>query len=426
MSIEDIREEIDRIDAEMAKLFARRMKASERILEYKKQNGADVCDPERERQVIYNGCRHVPEETAPYYREFISGVIGLSKDLQRTELASESGDAVYCSAGQYYIFTGDRAVERHISGFNLARRVLILTEKGVPHGYPDEIARHVARSGGRSFTFCLDGGEICKNIGSIAEIVSFMLENGFSRSDCLVSVGGGSVSDIAGLVSSVYMRGIDYYIIPTTLLAQIDASVGGKNGVNTDGVKNVIGTFYNPCGVIADRKYLSTLPCSEISCGGAELIKIAAVLDAELFEKLDGTVTDRQIRRAVELKVDIVSRDFRDETLRRVLNFGHTLGHGIEIATGCGHGQAVALGMLAISEGKVRERISEKIRLFGLPESGTFDVEKVMNAVMHDKKGTGEKISCIICPEIGSFAIAGYGAAELSCRLKNVLSGADR
>ncbi|MBO4769162.1 MAG: iron-containing alcohol dehydrogenase [Clostridia bacterium] len=424
MGIEDIRKEIDRIDAEMAELFVRRMKASERIAEYKAQNGAPVFDKEREKRIIENGCRRVPEQIETYYREFISGVIGLSKDLQKSLIALDSDDAVYCPAGRYNIYAGEGTVERHIAEFDLARRVLILTEDGVPGAYPREIADYVTQSGGIPFTFCLDGGEICKNIGSVSDIVTFMLENSFSRNDCLVSVGGGSVSDIAGLVSSVYMRGIDYYLIPTTLLAQIDASVGGKNGVNSDGVKNVIGTFSSPLGVIADRKYLDTLTQCEISCGAAELIKIAAVLDAELFEEFDGTVTDRQIRRAVELKVDVVNCDFRDRTLRRVLNFGHTLGHGIEITSGYGHGQAVALGMLAMSDGTARERISEKIRLFGLPETGIFDTEKVMNAVMHDKKGTGEKTSCITCPEIGSFAFAEYGAAELSERLKSVLNEA--
>ena len=237
-----------------------------------------------------------------------------------------------------------------------------------------------------------------------------MLEKEFTRKDCVVAVGGGVVGDLSGFAASCYMRGIDFYNVPTTLLSQIDSSVGGKTAVDLDGVKNAIGTFYQPKKVIIDPNVLETLDERQLRAGLAEAIKMAATCDGELFgilEKSDSLATDLPtiIERALLIKKNVVEKDPDEKGLRKVLNFGHTIGHAIESASEGRllHGECVALGMLPMCGKQARERIENVLKKYGLPTETERTPEELLPFVKHDKKAAFGTVSTVFVPTIGQF-----------------------
>lgn len=289
---------------------------------------------------------------------------------------------------------------------NLNRRVLIITDDGVPAEY----AQKVAGQSKNPFVFTIKSGEESKNIDSYKNILSYMVENNFTRTDCVVAVGGGVVGDLAGFAAATYMRGVDFYNIPTTLLSQIDSSIGGKTGINFGGFKNIVGAFYQPKRVIIDPDVLQTLPPRLFSNGLAEAIKMAATCDAklfEIFEKEDITgKIDEIIVKSLNIKKEVVEKDEKESGLRRVLNFGHTVGHAIEsLNTGLLHGECVALGMIPMSSPKARAKIIKAIENTRLPSFYDYDAEKLIAAIAHDKKASGNNINIVYVEEIGSFKI---------------------
>lgn len=422
MDISEERKKIDGIDEKLSELFLERMKVSEQIARYKYENNIPIYDGKREREMIENECSKITEtDNKNYYRRFLSSVLDISKDRQRDVFASMSGDELFCGTqGSYSICIGNGCFKKHLCSFNLKRNVMVLTDSGVPKGCAEGVKNAVVDAGGIPYVFSFETGERNKTFFTAEKIIDTMLKTGFTRNDCLVSVGGGVVCDIGGFVASVYMRGIDFYSVPTTLLAMADASVGGKTGVDFCGVKNIIGTFSNPRGVIADLDFLGTLPKRQLSNGMAELIKIGAVLDAGLFEKLVCMPDSGILKEAINDKLKIVCEDFGELSLRKVLNFGHTIGHGIESASDLLHGESVTLGMIAISDGTVREKIINKAELFGLPTEARFDIERALSAITHDKKGNGNGICCVVCPRIGSFEFVEMNITEIERRLKIV------
>jgi 3-dehydroquinate synthase len=289
---------------------------------------------------------------------------------------------------------------------NLNRRVLIITDDGVPAEY----AQKVAGQSKNPFVFTIKSGEESKNIDSYKNILSYMVENNFTRTDCVVAVGGGVVGDLAGFAAATYMRGVDFYNIPTTLLSQIDSSIGGKTGINFGGFKNIVGAFYQPKRVIIDPDVLQTLPPRLFSNGLAEAIKMAATCDAklfEIFEKEDITgKIDKIIVKSLNIKKEVVEKDEKESGLRRVLNFGHTVGHAIEsLNTGLLHGECVALGMIPMSSPKARAKIIKALENTRLPSFYDYDAEKLIAAIAHDKKASGNNINIVYVEEIGSFKI---------------------
>lgn len=289
---------------------------------------------------------------------------------------------------------------------NLNRRVLIITDDGVPAEY----AQKVAGQSKNPFVFTITSGEESKNIDSYKNILSYMVENNFTRTDCVVAVGGGVVGDLAGFAAATYMRGVDFYNIPTTLLSQIDSSIGGKTGINFGGFKNIVGAFYQPKRVIIDPDVLQTLPPRLFSNGLAEAIKMAATCDAklfEIFEKEDITgKIDKIIVKSLNIKKEVVEKDEKESGLRRVLNFGHTVGHAIEsLNTGLLHGECVALGMIPMSSPKARAKIIKALENTRLPSFYDYDAEKLIAAIAHDKKASGNNINIVYVEEIGSFKI---------------------
>ncbi len=310
--------------------------------------------------------------------------------------------------------------EKHL---NLCRRVLIVTDSGVPAEYAKALAAQ-CKSG---FIHTVEMGEASKSFAVLEGLLSEMLARGFSRKDCVVAVGGGVVGDLAGFAASVYMRGIDFYNIPTTLLSQIDSSIGGKTAINFGGVKNVIGAFYQPKKVLIDPNLLKTLPKRQISSGLAEAIKMALTSDAALFELLETQDIEQHIDeiilRSLLVKKSVVEQDEKESGLRKILNFGHTVGHGIESTSGLYHGECVALGMLPFCGDAIRPRVIEVLKKCVLYQSVSYDWERITEACFHDKKANGSTVSIITVEEIGSFEIKAESCLNVIGQAKQCLEG---
>ena len=234
-----------------------------------------------------------------------------------------------------------------------------------------------------------------------------MIDLGMTRTDCLVAVGGGVIGDLGGFAAASYMRGIDFYNIPTTLLSQVDSSIGGKCAINLGGVKNIVGSFYQPKGVIVDPDLLATLPERHMANGMAEVIKMAVSLDADLFKKIeDGADILEIIEGALKIKKTVVENDERESGVRRALNLGHTLGHAIEATDGSlYHGECVAIGMMAVCSDEVKTRLVPLLKKCGLPTEYKGDMKSVVSKIALDKKSDGDEIYIIYVDEIGSYRI---------------------
>jgi 3-dehydroquinate synthase len=226
--------------------------------------------------------------------------------------------------------------------------------------------------------------------------------------------------DLAGFAASAYMRGIDFYNIPTTVLSQVDSSVGGKVAIDMDGVKNCVGAFYPPKAVLIDPEVLKTLPRRQISNGLAEAVKMAVTFDEALlalFEQEDYlNHIDQIIASSLRIKAGVVKEDEKETGLRRVLNFGHTIGHGIESAAGLGelyHGECVALGMLPMCSHDLRPRVEAILRKLDLPTTCSVDPDRVWEAMYHDKKLSGDTITLVYAPSAGSYELRSLPIADL-------------
>lgn len=287
---------------------------------------------------------------------------------------------------------------------NLNRRVLVVTDTGVPAGYAETLASRCKEA-----VICtVEMGEDSKSLSVFGHLLQTMLEHGFSRKDCVVAVGGGVVGDLSGFAASAYMRGIDFYNIPTTLLSQIDSSLGGKTAINFGGVKNIVGAFYQPKKVLIDPDLLKTLPDRQVANGLAEAIKMALTSDVELFDIFEhkdiAENLDEIIVRSLQVKKSVVEQDEKESGLRKILNFGHTIGHGIESSgKGLYHGECVALGMIPMCREAIRERVIAVLKKCSLYNLVDFDWDLITKAAFHDKKADGDTVTVILVPKIGTF-----------------------
>ena len=310
------------------------------------------------------------------------------------------------------------------------RRVCIVTDSGVPKQYVETVASQCVDP----LVFCFPTGEQNKSFDTFRSLLGELLHANFDRKDAIIAIGGGVVTDLAGFAAATYMRGIDFYNIPTTLLSQVDASVGGKTAVDFDGYKNMIGAFWQPRAVLIDPLTLDTLPRRRVSDGLAEVIKMSLTCDGALFEAIekidllpqacaDGTshlpeAIDEIIAGALRIKIGVVEHDERESGLRRVLNFGHTLGHAIESCEGLSelyHGECVALGMLPMCSDEVRARLVPVLAKCGLPHTlaDLPEPSELMTALKHDKKAAGKTISAVFVPDVGKFSIEPRTPEEL-------------
>ena len=305
---------------------------------------------------------------------------------------------------------------------NLERKVLIVTDSGVPAEY----ARLVGEKCKESVIATIPCGEESKCFDMYKYLLKQLLDNNFTRSDCVVAVGGGVVGDLSGFVAASYMRGIDFYNIPTTVLSQIDSSIGGKVAIDFEGIKNIVGAFYQPKKVIIDPQVLATLPQRQISNGLAEAIKMSLTSDSELFELLENEDImeniDTVIVKSLNIKKNVVEQDEKETGLRKILNFGHTIGHGIESEEKLGglfHGECVALGMIPMCSPSVRERLIPLLKKAGLPTEVKYDRDAVCSAMLHDKKFSGSNITVIKVDTVGEFIMEKITSEELAELVKN-------
>ena len=305
---------------------------------------------------------------------------------------------------------------------NLNRKVMILTDAGVPFLY----AKTIAEQCKDAYIKVVAIGEGSKSLQTAEEILTEMLNAQFSRKDCVVAVGGGVVGDLGGFVASLYMRGIDFYNVPTTVLSQVDSSIGGKTAVNLAGIKNVIGAFYQPKAVLIDPDTLNTLPQRQIVNGLFEAIKMGATSDKELFDLFlyeDWEEhLDLIIEKALLVKKYVVEQDEKESHLRKILNFGHTIGHGFESAAHGRylHGECVALGMLYMSSEEVQDKLCDIYEKLGftVPEFYTFNMEEVKEAITHDKKANNRNCSVVFVSEIGNGQIEEWSMDAVLDRLE--------
>ena len=304
----------------------------------------------------------------------------------------------------------------------LDRRVLVVTDEGVPPEY----AGCVAGQCKEPIVVTVPRGEGSKSFEQLERLLSAMLEASFTRGDCVVAVGGGVVGDLSGFAASCYMRGIDFYNIPTTLLSQVDSSVGGKTAVNFGGVKNIVGAFYQPKKVIIDPETLKTLERRQLMAGLAEAIKMAATSSAELFELIENSEDldadlPEIIRRSLCIKRDVVEQDPKENGLRRILNFGHTVGHAVE-GFNKGkllHGECVALGMPPMCSGEALERVTKVLKKYGLPTEIEQSADELMPYLKHDKKMTADLVKVVLVDKIGQFRICDMRPEDILGSLEN-------
>jgi len=335
---------------------------------------------------------------------------------------------IHGSGGTSVILVGERITK--LSDYLPHGKAIIITDKNVQRLYHKELAGYPV--------IAIRSGEKNKTLQTVESIYKKLVELEADRSTYIVGVGGGIVCDITGFAASTYMRGLRFAFVPTTLLAQVDASVGGKNGVNFNGFKNMIGVFNQPEFVICDMNMLKTLPKKEVLWGFAEIVKHALIADAHLFNflernlkkavALNSRIIEELVYRSVVIKSDVVNQDEREKGLRRILNFGHTLGHAVEKCSDrYSHGEAISIGMVAISALSVRKgwlkpeeftRIETVIRSIGLPVSVRIPASSIEDAMRKDKKREGKSIHVVCLKGIGNPTVVTIDIGELPALLK--------
>ncbi len=295
-----------------------------------------------------------------------------------------------------------------MKALDLSGKVLIVSDDNVAPLWLDTVRTSLTETGFEVFDFVIPHGEESKNAVNLLSILNFAAENNFSRSDTFVALGGGVVGDLCGFAAAVYMRGIGFVQLPTSLLAAVDSSVGGKTAIDLDSGKNLAGAFYQPKLVICDTDCFETLPEEEFSNGMGEVIKYGMFCDNELLDMLNGEFDIKEIvARCVTIKAKVVEADEFEKGERAFLNFGHTIAHAIELLSGytVPHGSAVAAGMVAITKACVEKGICEKEALdillslltkFNLPEKFDFETNEIYNATLKDKKNSNGKITLVL------------------------------
>lgn len=306
-------------------------------------------------------------------------------------------------------------------------RAAVISDDKVFALYGDIVKQSLEKSGFETVSYTFENGEKSKNIGTYTEILEFLAENRLTRTDVVVALGGGVTGDMAGFAAATYLRGIKFVQIPTTFLAAVDSSVGGKTGVNLLAGKNLVGAFHQPSLVICDTDTLETLEEETFSDGVAEAIKCGMIRNKELFEKMSGDFKsdiEEVIAACISIKRDVVVNDEFDTGLRQLLNFGHTIGHAIEKCSAfkITHGHAVAIGMVIISRaaekcglcGKgISAAIEKTLKKCGLPTSCSYSAEELYSVTLSDKKRAGNSVTLVVPEKIGSCVLHKVTTEEL-------------
>ena len=420
-SLERSRADIDHLDAKMASLYTQRMATVRDIAAQKQAEGLPIRDPGREQTVLERNLARIADpDLRPGYaallrRQMAAARAYQEKLLSRAELCVQLADSV-CP-----IYLKDGALQDADRYLELDRRVCIVTDDGTPPEYAAALADKCAAP----MIVTVPAGEGSKSVAVWTDLLQRMQYAGLTRSDCVAAVGGGVVGDLAGFAAASYLRGIDCYQIPTTLLAMADASVGGKTALNLGGVKNAVGAIRQPRAVLMDPTVLQTLPHRQLANGLAEILKMALTSDLTLCALLrqpEPPLRDILLR-ALNVKIAVVEQDERETGLRRVLNFGHTLGHGIEAA--CGgrllHGECVGLGMIPMCAPQLRPQVEAALTGLGLPTRAEFDPEAALAAIAHDKKTDACGIRTVRVDEIGQWRLETVQLSDLRPMLRGLL-----
>lgn len=337
----------------------------------------------------------------------------------RQEYAVQVGAGLLCRLGD--------TCHQAVSG----NRVVLVSDSNVWPLYGQTAQTSLEQAGFYVNHFVFPAGEQQKNGQTYLQLLNFLAENHLSRTDCLVALGGGVVGDLTGFAAATYLRGIAYLQVPTTLLAMVDASVGGKTAIDLPGGKNLAGAFYQPRAVLCDTDTLSTLPRHIFTDGCAEVVKYAMAFDADLFGQLEQgvPVDETVIARCIRWKARVVAQDEQDHGPRRLLNFGHTVGHALEQVSGytLSHGQAVAIGMAWISRSaasahhcapELCARLEALLAAYGLPISTELPLASILDAICADKKRSAEQISLVLPATIGCAFIETYPISQLESFIK--------
>ncbi len=340
----------------------------------------------------------------------------------------------------YDIIIGEGLLARvgaHIAGLAGGGAVVVVSDKTVWHLYGAALNAALAGAGLRAAPVVVPPGEESKSLACLQQVYQGFAEAGLARDGLVLALGGGVVGDLAGFAAATWMRGVRYVQLPTTLLAQVDSSVGGKTAVNLPVGKNLAGAFHQPQLVLADTAALDTLPPQQYACGMAEVIKCGAIRDKALFAMLSAKekAVDRtaMIETCCGIKRDIVQRDERDTGERALLNFGHTLGHAVETLGGYSHfnhGQAVAIGMvLAAKLGRqmgrtppgLPETLENTLKQWNLPAECPYSLREMTPQLALDKKRRGAGVQMILLEDIGRAVVADVPLDELENLLEKVM-----
>ena len=324
---------------------------------------------------------------------------------------------VSAPSGRYEVKIGSRLLDSlgsEVSACTGARRCVLVSGENVFPLYGDAALKSLRNAGLETYPLVFPAGEATKCLQRYGELLNFLAEKKLTRTDCVIALGGGVTGDLAGFAASTFQRGIAFVQVPTTLLAAVDSSVGGKTAVNLSAGKNQVGTFYQPSLVLCDTDTLDTLPVRERNAGFAEVIKYGILSDEPLFHALETGCIDisEVIERCVRCKAEIVAEDEHDLGKRRLLNLGHTFAHAIENRSGYMllHGEAVAVGTAmicraAVSKGLLRQedcaRILSLLKAYGLPVETGFPAEELYDTLLLDKKFSGGMLHLIVPHAVG-------------------------
>ncbi len=312
-------------------------------------------------------------------------------------------------------------------------RLAVLTDSNVDARYGNVIVEHLTSAGYDVCKYVIPAGEASKCATNLLAFLDFLAQEQITRSDAVVAFGGGVVGDLGGLSASLYLRGIKYVQVPTTLLAAVDSSVGGKTAIDIPAGKNLVGSFYQPVLVCCDTALMDTLPANIYRDGCAEVIKYGMILDSALYEKLHTLPFDRDevVARCVEIKRDVVQQDEFDNGIRGLLNFGHTFGHAIEKLSdfAVSHGEAVAKGMVIASRMAalmgmcdVADELSSLLVEYGFDISCTYSSNEIFESLLSDKKRRGGTISVVLPRAVGDCTLVALELDELKELLTKVMA----
>ncbi len=306
--------------------------------------------------------------------------------------------------------------------------VQLVTDDTVNALYADTVSDSLSAAGFAVHRFAFPHGEASKTTATLVTLLERMAEQALTRTDVVVALGGGVVSDLAGFAAAVYLRGIPHVTVPTTLLAAVDAAVGGKTGVDLAAGKNLAGAFKQPLGVLCDTATFATLPPRELRNGMAETVKTAMLCDTALFDSLENAASldlAAAVARCIRYKAYVVEQDEHDQGLRQLLNLGHTVGHAVEQCSHftLAHGEAVAIGMAVITRAAARRglcaddiavRLIQTLKAHGLPTDNPYTAEDLLATALRDKKRRGDRLTLVVPRTVGDCVLHDVPTAELA------------